>query len=256
MDRILIHAEKNNVDRIEYEGDYNEELPFQILPNIENQKFFGARLGTILCANFDSYTKDDRILYKFELNEDDLSEDLPDDLYYDYLLFENLGNGQIKEIISGTIFNVCFLQADYKNKDTYVKSNEIFDSERSIVDVQNNGDFEKILETPLGIWIGATLHDLNGVALNCYNQSEIKTNLLDDNMDNYDFAYKLDDNFKEYYSKNILPKKDLVIKTLKKAEAIAKKNVKERIENEISKLYGIALTENAIYDYEHKKSTK
>lgn len=237
---------KNKVDKIIYQNG------FQILPNIDNEKYFAAKLGTLLCVDFNSYnTENDELKYKFSLQDENYYERLSDDqLYDDYLLFENLGNGQIKEVISGVVFNVCFL----KEPKEQVKGNEIFESSRSIEEVQNNGDFEKVLENPLGIWINASIYDLDEMVDN-YLKSDfdgkIDSELVEEFEDEHDFAYKVDDNFKYYYSEKILPKSDLIIETLRNAETIARKIVKEKIENEKNRLHGIALTENAIYDYEH-----
>ena len=209
-----------------------------MLPNIESEKFFAAKVNALLCADFNSYIKNNKLWYKFELTDDYFYENLySSELFDDYLLFENLGNGKIKEILSGVVLNADLINTFRSDN---IKGNEIFEFPRSVEDIQNNKDFEKVLSNPLGIFINVSKFDLDKLANN-YLKLEIPE-LLKTFESDYCFTFKIDDNFKYYYSENILPKKDIVIKTLKSAETIARKIIQGRMEEENNRLHEIALT--------------
>lgn len=208
----------------------------EMLTSIDNERYFGAQMGMLYFPGLHVETVNGETKFSISLGE--VHGDV-DDIVYDYLMFENLGNGKIKEIISGVVFNLGLFPHFQGDRN----ENVIFNGEKTIEEFQQGDYLTEIRNFPLAI----TIHNSN------YGWEEITKEYDEmEELEDEFFAFKIDDNFKNVYAERVLPKKEQIIQILRDAEKQGRIEVEDNINYNINRMHSIALTENELYDYEHR----
>ena len=161
-------------------------------------------------------TYDNVIAKKFDLKKNVFSSD-EDRL----LIFKKLNGNLAQELLSGEVFAV----SSFESKDT----DDIGNSDIGLEKFQQA--IEKYKDNNIIIYSDIRLHE--------NDESGI---------------FVVDDEFKQLFSKEILPIKEDVIETLVSIKQQAKEKFDEEYLECIDTVHEIALTDNIIYDLEHSNS--